>query len=386
MPRKQNKQDVPPEEQCMNRLTSEKTIHFFGDGKHKFFLEQRCTDRRMDGKDICLECSKPNTSSKQYARTFPRGRINEPLPPTIHLFDSEWYHRSVKKWGEPSDDVIAKAYEFQRQARGRVNEPLPSKVSIQMNSTDSPTHSNSPSSANAMPRRKPKSEPAPAEPAPEPAPAEPAPAKPEPAEPAPEPNHESKPEPEPEPELTISDVVPKEVVKRAKIKRPVISKATKATKAKPVPESPTDVSTSYPPSTSLPVLSLFQSVRDEQDEKQEKEQEKEQEEKKTEKKRGRKPSVAKKKESVEPVTTIVHKDSCIPTHLEEAIEEQSISDYETETVALTIFILDNVVYFRDKKKNKLYRRIREKTIGQYIGRYDPMNDSIVTDIPDSDEE
>ena len=74
------------------------------------------------------------------------------------------------------------------------------------------------------------------------------------------------------------------------------------------------------------------------------------------------------------------------TQTQEKIEEQSISDYETETVPLSVFILDNVAYFRDAKKNKLYRRIKEKTIGPYVGRYDPQTDSLVTDVPDSDDE
>ena len=37
-------------------------------------------------------------------------------------------------------------------------------------------------------------------------------------------------------------------------------------------------------------------------------------------------------------------------------------------------------------KNKLYKKIKDKTIGPYIGRWNPDMDSIHTDIPDSDEE
>jgi hypothetical protein len=81
-----------------------------------------------------------------------------------------------------------------------------------------------------------------------------------------------------------------------------------------------------------------------------------------------------------------HKESCNPTFYEETLEENSISDYETETVPLTLFTLHEVVYFRDATKNKLYRRIKEKTLGPYVGRYDPISDKLVTDIPDSDEE
>ena len=94
----------------------------------------------------------------------------------------------------------------------------------------------------------------------------------------------------------------------------------------------------------------------------------------------------KKKEPVVHPQATTHRETCIPTHLEEAIEEHSISDYETEVVSLTIFQVNDITYFRDAKKNKLYRRIKEKTSGSYVGRYDPSTDTIVTDVPDSDDE
>jgi hypothetical protein len=78
--------------------------------------------------------------------------------------------------------------------------------------------------------------------------------------------------------------------------------------------------------------------------------------------------------------------SCIPTLYEEAMEEHSLSDYETETVPLRAFILQGTTYYRDENKNKLYRQIKEKIIGPYVGRYDPFTEALVTDIPDSDEE
>jgi len=68
------------------------------------------------------------------------------------------------------------------------------------------------------------------------------------------------------------------------------------------------------------------------------------------------------------------------------MEEHTLSDYETETVSLTLFTLDSVTYFRDATKNKLYRRTKEKTLGLYVGRYDPFAETLVTDVPDSDDE
>ena len=313
----------------MNRLAPEKHIQLFGDGVHKFYLEERCTDPKMDGSPLCLKCSAPNTSKKQYARTFPRGLINEPIPPDIHLFDSQWYHQQVKKWGAPSARVIAYALAFQQEARKGTSLD-PSKVVEPLLEKDN------------MPRK-----------------------------------------------AVIATNEDATIVK--KTRKPRTAKKTIAD-APVLPMEP--VSTTYPPS----VLSLFQQEQEEkkeQEQGQEQEQEQEQEDKKGKKKAvKRKSSVKKdKKEKTETVYDklvhpypVVHKDSCIPTHLEQSIEEQSLSDYETETVPISIFILDNVVYFRDSKKNKLYRRIKEKTFGPYVGRYDSYTDSIVTDIPDSDDE
>lgn len=94
----------------------------------------------------------------------------------------------------------------------------------------------------------------------------------------------------------------------------------------------------------------------------------------------------KKQEPVVHPQAVTHRETCIPTHLEETVEEHSISDYETEVISLSLFQHNETSYFRDAKKNKLYRRIKEKTIGPYIGRYDPTTDTIMTDVPDSDDE
>jgi hypothetical protein len=51
-----------------------------------------------------------------------------------------------------------------------------------------------------------------------------------------------------------------------------------------------------------------------------------------------------------------------------------------------VFSLGDATYFRDSKKNKLYKKIKEKTIGCYVGRYDPATETVHTDVPDSDDE
>jgi hypothetical protein len=190
-------------------------------------------------------------------------------------------------------------------------------------------------------------------------------------------------------ELSISTDVPQVPSKVKRVRRPV---AKKLSPMSPVP-TPVESST-YPPSTSLPILGLFQPPQE--DTKTEEIQVEVVEKPEEKPRRGRKKTdtepkkkVTKKKSPYEKLVhslPVVHKDSCIPTHKEAEIEEHDIEDYETEEVLLSIFILDGTVYFRDSKKNKLYRRIKEKTIGQYVGRYDPYTDSIVTDVPDSDDE
>jgi hypothetical protein len=83
---------------------------------------------------------------------------------------------------------------------------------------------------------------------------------------------------------------------------------------------------------------------------------------------------------------LVYKEITVPTHLEKTVEEFPIDQYEIEYVKLTPFQLGQTSYFRDTTKNKLYRKRKEKEIGEYIGRYDPITETIQTDIPDSDNE
>ena len=72
--------------------------------------------------------------------------------------------------------------------------------------------------------------------------------------------------------------------------------------------------------------------------------------------------------------------------MEKTMEVFDMDQYEIEYVKVQPCMIGNVSYFKDNKKNKVYKRIKEKMIGEYIGRYDPYTDSIVTDIPDSDDE
>lgn len=82
---------------------------------------------------------------------------------------------------------------------------------------------------------------------------------------------------------------------------------------------------------------------------------------------------------------LVHKEVTLPTHIETKLEEFDIDGFKIEYVRLKLFEHENMSYFIDSKKNKLYRVIRGK-IGQYVGRFNSENNSIVTDIPDSDDD
>ena len=80
----------------------------------------------------------------------------------------------------------------------------------------------------------------------------------------------------------------------------------------------------------------------------------------------------------------LHKEVVLPTHIESSMEEFDTDGFEVEYVRLSTFEHESQTYFRDSKKNKLYKKIKEKTIGSYVGRYDPDTDSIHMDVPDSD--
>ena len=83
---------------------------------------------------------------------------------------------------------------------------------------------------------------------------------------------------------------------------------------------------------------------------------------------------------------MIQKEVVLPTHMEQDREEVDTDGFEIEYVKLSIFSIGDTTYFRDSKKNKLYKKIKDKTIGSYVGRYDPVSETIHTDVPDSDDE
>lgn len=83
---------------------------------------------------------------------------------------------------------------------------------------------------------------------------------------------------------------------------------------------------------------------------------------------------------------LIHKEVTLPTHIEETMEELDIDEYEVEYVTLTPIEIQQTMYYIDKSSQKVFKRIREKQMGDYVGRYDPVSETIHTEIPDSDDE
>lgn len=85
-------------------------------------------------------------------------------------------------------------------------------------------------------------------------------------------------------------------------------------------------------------------------------------------------------------TAMVHKEVVLPTHIETSLEKVDIDGYEIEYIKLSTFEAGETTYYRDPRKNKLYRRLKEGAIGNYVGRWNPESSTIVAEIPDSDDE
>lgn len=369
---------------CRSRVTSEKTVQHFGDKRHKFYLEERCSHAALEGRSTCSSCTIKiyTEKTRQYSRKFPHGTIDDPIPSHSHLFGGGWYEEGVKKWGEPPIHIVLCALRYQEEARQQEYFTAPSSPS----SASAPSKVSKPDIGNptvSQPRTMPRPKRVPVTPsAPVSASASAGAAAPPPSEkpvrrttkknpPVPSPPlAAAAAPPTPQEELPLSSDLPIEPpVPIKRTRRPRLSKTaadplpplSEDTKEEPEPAPPTEpilpVQPPKPPRKSAP---------------------------------RKRPTPVPKKETIYDTLVhplpVQHKDSCIPTHYEEEMEEKSLSDYETEVVPLTLFTLQSTTYFRDAKKNKIYRRMKEKTLGPYIGRYDPLSETLVTDVPDSDEE
>jgi hypothetical protein len=279
---------------CISRYTDDTYTQQFGNGRNKFYIEFRCNMPCAKGLDVCSKCIDKSATSLQTSRKFNHGKVNEPIPEDSHIFGGAWYKQAVKKYGEPSSDVIEFALQYQKKAREGYTFEEPVEQS----------------------------------------------------------------EKKEEPILTGSN-------KRTQKPKVAASTTTAAAagggdnKAEPNKAEPT--------------------------------------------KRVRKPKVAvdisqnivktSKKDSISPYSSLinstnqlVHKEVVLPTHIETSLEEFDTDGFEIEYIKLEVFEANGTTYFRDRTKNKLYKKIKDKGIGCYIGRWNPNTELIVTDIPDSDDE
>ena len=104
--------------QCLSRITSDTNTQKFGDGRHNFYLEMRCNNLSVKGMDVCAKCiEKVEKHRIQSSRKFDHKKVNEPIPPSSHIFGGEWYLEHVKLWGEPHKEIIKFALQYQQEAR-----------------------------------------------------------------------------------------------------------------------------------------------------------------------------------------------------------------------------------------------------------------------------
>jgi hypothetical protein len=312
---------------CISRHTDDTYAQLFGDGRHKFYLEFRCNRPCLKGMDCCAKCAeKSTTTALQYSRKFNHSNINEPIPDNSHIYGGKWYYMNAKKWGSPPSEIIEFALQYQREARGDF-------IVIQPDYDEELSKAKKQSTKQEMPR----------------------------AKKVVDTNADG---------AAITPIKKGRKPKVAITSDPVLSETVEAAvtvEAKPVkrtrkPKVATTENTLESSETAKPIPT------------------------------SRKRPGPKKKAEPNPYTSIistnqlVHKESTLPTHLENVMEEFDTDGYEIEYVKLVPFELNGSTYFRESNKNKLYKKIKDKGIGAYVGRYNPDTDTVVSDIPDSDDE
>lgn len=78
-----------------------------------------------------------------------------------------------------------------------------------------------------------------------------------------------------------------------------------------------------------------------------------------------------------------HREVVLPTHQEQAREEVDVDGFDIEYVKVKVVVINGMEYFLDSRKNKIFRKLKEKSVGNYVGRYDPRTEMIL-ELPDSD--
>lgn len=247
---------------CPSRVTDDMYTQYFGNNRNRFYLEFRCNRPCFKDMPTCIKCAEKSQTSIQTSRKFNHGMVWDPIPEGSHLYGGRWYQEGIKKWGEPSSDIMEFALQHQNDARKGVTMVLP----------------------------------------------------------------------------LVPEVLPQV---QSAAKPPLAKKSKKPKLAKLVVEE-----TPVVPSP--------------------------------------KPTLRKKTPYVAlPPPSPICKEVVLPTHIENTLEELNADEYEVEYIKLSPFEWESVPYYRDSKKNKLYRKTKDRI--DYVGRFDPQTESI-HDVPDSDQE
>jgi hypothetical protein len=316
---------------CLSRYTKEEFAQHFGNGRNKFYIEFCCG--RPCPKEInrCAQCLEKYPRAIQASRRFEHGNVCDPITDDSHIYGGKWYHESVKKYGVPPVEIIEFALSYQREARGDFVVEQPDYEAKDRKHT---------LVIDDMPRAK-----------------------------------------KAVTDLAITEDTTEKahVVKRGR-KKPIAAEVVVDTEVKVESESAKPKRGRKKPhvlkeETVIPEV-ISASVE----------------------KKCASGGAGRKSKKTEPnpyssligVTNgssqMVCKEVTLPTHLETTLEEFDTDGYEIEYIKLSVFEHKSSTYFRDATKNKLYKKIKDNGIGEYVGRYNPDTDSILSDIPDSDDE
>lgn len=103
--------------QCHSRVTYEPEKLAFGDGKHYFYIEFQC--ERMGDNKVCNKCRVKKEINGKESKFVDHGLVDEGYTEKSHIFDSPWYHKSVKAYGIPAKENLEKAMEAQKKVRAK---------------------------------------------------------------------------------------------------------------------------------------------------------------------------------------------------------------------------------------------------------------------------
>ena len=298
---------------CISRYTDDTYAQLFGDGRHKFYLEFRCSRPCLKGLECCVKCAEKSPSTVlQHSRKFNHCNVNELIPDGSHIFGGKWYYEAARKWGAPPSEIIEFAMQYQKEARG--------DFVVEQPRYDESYKAEKLSVSQEMPPRAKNT-----------------------ATPI---------------EGGEVMVIPPKRTRKPKVavtEESVVVPAPKPRSRKPkvAPDQGADGAVEAP------------------------------------KKRGggrKKVEDTPYSSLVGNTNTMVHKEAVLPTHIESSLEKIDVDGYEIEYVKLSTFEVGETTYYRDSRKNKLYKKLKGAAIGNYVGRWNPDTGTIITEIPDSDDE